>query len=155
MTTETFLSLDLDSLHVSSIILAVGPLLDDQRTKDRDSWMQRSFLLLENMISSGNLIACWRKQEMQQLDDMMNGILNIRTCAAHSEVPSSSTTLPSIFLGVNLALAQSPTPLPSLNMIGHGNGDDLSADQIMAIAGSIQDEDVEWMDRAIAENSIW
>lgn len=36
-----------------------------------------------------------------------------------------------------------------------GSGDDLWAEHILAIASSIQDEDAEWIDRAIVDNSIW
>lgn len=156
MMAETFLSLDLDSLHVSSLILAVGPLLDEQRTQDRATWVQRSMTLLENMISAGNLVAASRKAEMQQLDDMMNEILDGRDTMQQSpNIPYGSSALQTIFHPSNLPGPQDSIALQPLNMINIGNGDDISADQILAIAGSIQQEDVEWMDRAIADNSIW
>ncbi|KAK9779929.1 putative Fungal-specific transcription factor domain-containing protein [Seiridium cardinale] len=153
---EAFLSSDLDSLHVSSIILVIGSVVDEHHIRDRGAWVQRCLILLDCMMSAGNLIAGWRKSEMQQLDEMVTEILSLRSQAPYPpEISCTNTSLHGVSLAANLPLNADPLSLQPFNMHNIGNSDDFSADQIMAIASSIQEEDVEWMDRAIAENSIW
>ncbi|KAF7533738.1 hypothetical protein G7054_g6836 [Neopestalotiopsis clavispora] len=154
---ETFLPMDLDALYVSSVILAIAPVIDDSRLKDHASWTHRSLTLLDTIISAGNLIATWRRSEVQQLDQNMEQIL-----AVGLRIPCSSTTVTVADVQLQetshtetLPFDQSSLQSQALNMMETGTGEDLTADQIMAIANSIQDEDVEWMERAIAENSIW
>ncbi|KAI0897658.1 fungal-specific transcription factor domain-containing protein [Annulohypoxylon nitens] len=152
---ETFLSLDLDSLYVSSVILAIASVVDENRMRDRPAWVHRSLELIDCMISAGNLVAVWRKSELQQLDQMMNEILLARSNVAYTSCSDDRLQPHSNQPPANIPINQEPLPLPPLPMHGIHSGDDLSADQLLAIASSIQDEDVEWMDRAIAENSIW
>ncbi|KAH6656516.1 fungal-specific transcription factor domain-containing protein [Truncatella angustata] len=153
---ETFLSLDLDSLHVSSIILVIGSVIDGQLIKDRLAWVQRSLSLLDCMITAGNLTAGWRKTEMLKLNQMLSEPGDGGPSIPYpSAVSCTSASFQSIFTETVVPLGQDAMPLPPLSMNSLCNGDDLSADQILAIASSIQEEDVEWMDRAIAENSIW
>jgi proline utilization trans-activator len=142
---------------VSSAILVISPAIDDQRIKDQPAWVQRVLMLLESMVSAGNLIASWRKSEIQQLDQMINKILELRSkTPIPADIVHASASLQQVLRDPeNLPLNQDSMQLQSFNMMHVGTGDDISADQIMAIASSIQEEDVEWMDRAIAENSIW
>ncbi|KAI2467890.1 fungal-specific transcription factor domain-containing protein [Annulohypoxylon bovei var. microspora] len=152
---ETFLSLDLDSLYVSSVILVIGSVIDENRTRDREAWVQRSLELFDCMISAGNLVAGWRKSEMQQLDQMMNRILAARSNVAYTSCTDARLQPHDGQPLADIPINQESLPLLPLHMNAISNGDDLSADQLLAIASSIQEEDVEWMDRAIAENSIW
>lgn len=161
---ETFLPMDLDALYVSAVILVIAPVIDEARLKDHASWTQRSLTLLDTMITAGNLIASWRRSEVQQLDQMMDQILAVRLnmpgCCSTSavEVVASGTTMaeaPATSHSEDMAFDQSSMHSQAMILEPGGTGDDLTADQIMAIANSIQDEDVEWMERAIAENSIW
>lgn len=168
---ETFLSLDLDPLYVSSTVLLVGAAVDKSLLVDRDSWVRRSLALLEDIESSGNLIASWRKSEIQRLDEMLIEISD----ETRIKPPSSSVgSAPAENLGGpsfqgntfqpepnNIPLTNSgflhlPQPGPfDVPTTTIGGGDDLWAEHILAIASSIQDEDVEWIDRAIVDNSIW
>jgi proline utilization trans-activator len=130
--------------------------IDENYIKERVSWVQRALTLLDCMVSAGNLVASWRKSELQQLDQMMGSILNIRRkVQSSSEVSCTSLPLQIGFQPETSAVGQDAIHLQSFNMMSFGNGDDISAEQIMAIASSIQEEDVEWMDRAVAENRIW
>lgn len=161
---ETFLPMDLDALYVSAVILVIAPVIDEARLKDHASWTQRSLTLLDTMITAGNLIASWRRSEVQQLDQMMDQILAVRLnmpgcCSASAvEVAASGATMVEAAAtshSEDMAFGQSSMHSQAMILEPGGTGDDLTADQIMAIANSIQDEDVEWMERAIAENSIW
>lgn len=168
---ETFLSLDLDPLYVSSTVLLVGAAVDKSLLVDRDSWVRRSLALLEDIESSGNLIASWRKSEIQRLDEMLIEISDeTRIKPSSSSVGSAPAENPGgpSFQGNtfqpepnNIPLSNqgflhlpqpSPFDVPATTI---GGGDDLWAEHILAIASSIQDEDVEWIDRAIVDNSIW
>jgi hypothetical protein len=168
---ETFLSLDLDPLYVSSTVLLVGAAVDKNLLLDRDAWVRRSLTLLEDIESSGNRIASWRKSEIQRLDEMLIDIsdktrvkapsssvgsapaenlggLSFHGNAFQLEPTSSSPTIPGF-----MHLPQpGPFDVPTTTI---GGGDDLWADHILAIASSIQDEDAEWIDRAIVDNGIW
>lgn len=143
--------MDLDSLYVSSIVLLISLVIDEHDTPDRTSWPQRCLALLEYMESCGNLIAGWRKSEVLHLDEMVN---EIHGTPAKEPYPSDIACPTSVFSG-GLASDNELFSLHRFNIGNVGNGDDLTADQILAIASSIQEEDAEWMDRAILENHIW
>lgn len=167
---ETFLSLDLDPLYVSSTVLLVGAAVDKSLLVDRDRWVRRCLALLEDIESSGNLIASWRKSEIQRLDEMLVAISDdtrIKPPSSVGSAPAENLGGPS-FQGnvfhseaVNNTLSNpsflhipqpGPFDVPNTTI---GGGDDLWAEHILAIASSIQDEDAEWIDRAIVDNSIW
>lgn len=171
MPAETFLSLDLDPLYVSALVLLVGAAVDKSLLEDRDSWVRRCMELLEDIESSGNLVSSWRKSEIQRLDEMLTAISDDTTikasCSSVGSAPIENAGGPS-FQGTvfhqeaahnhlhtpGLLPMQQPGPLdaPATTI---GGGDDLWAEHILAIASSIQDEDAEWIDRAIVDNSIW
>ncbi|KAI1861080.1 hypothetical protein JX265_009699 [Neoarthrinium moseri] len=150
---ETFLSLDFDSLYVSAVILVIAPVIDESHTGNHISWVQRCMALFDRLIAAGNLIAAWRKSELQLLYEMVIQILRSHTTFV--DPPSQATR------AAALQDTDPTIPLPADSIIhpfamnSLGNGDDIIAEQIMAIASSIQDEDIEWMDDAIVENSIW
>lgn len=168
--TETFLSLDLDPLYVSSTSLLIGAAVDKSLLVDRDSWVRRCLALLEDIESSGNLIASWRKSEIQRLDEMLVAISDdtrIKPASSAGSAPAEPLGAPSFQGNVfhpetastslsNPGFLHMPQPgpfdVPTTTM---GGGDDLWAEHILAIASSIQDEDAEWIDRAIVDNSIW
>lgn len=127
--------------------------------------------MLEDIESSGNLISSWRKSEIQQLDKMLAAISDETTIKpARSSVgsaPAGNVGGPSFHGSIfhpeaasntlnNPGLYPMPQPGPlDVPTTTIGGGDDLWADHILAIASSIQDEDAEWIDRAIVDNSIW
>lgn len=170
---ETFLSLDLDPLYVSSTSLLVGAAVDKNLLPDRDSWVRRCLALLEDIESSGNLVASWRKSEIQRLDEMLIAISDdtrIKPASSVGSAPAENLGTPSgpPFQGnvfhpeaasnslSNPGFLHMPHPGPFDVPPGTiGGGDDLWAEHILAIASSIQDEDAEWIDRAIVDNSIW
>ncbi|KAJ0118924.1 hypothetical protein J7T55_013180 [Diaporthe amygdali] len=163
--------LDLDPLYVSSTVLLVGAAVDKSLLVDRDPWVRRCLALLEDIESSGNLISSWRKSEIQQLDKMLAAISDDTSIKpARSSVgsaPAGNVGGPSFHGSIfhpeaasntlnNPGLYPMPQPGPlDVPTTTIGGGDDLWADHILAIASSIQDEDAEWIDRAIVDNSIW
>ncbi|KAI3401420.1 hypothetical protein diail_11504, partial [Diaporthe ilicicola] len=171
MPSETFLSLDLDPLYVSSLVLLVGAAVDKSLLEDRDAWVRRCMALLEDIESSGNLISRWRKSEIQRLDEMLTAIsddTNIKaTSSSAGSAPMDNAGAPPVQSTVfhpdaannslnNPGLFPMPQPGPlDVPTTTIGGGDDLWAEHILAIASSIQDEDAEWIDRAIVDNSIW
>ncbi|KAI9150794.1 transcriptional regulatory protein [Paramyrothecium foliicola] len=150
---ETFLSVDLDALYVASIILLVGSVIDKQLMRGRRSWVLKTTSLLEQMETGGSLVATWRKAEIQQLDEIVSKILDNGVKSPSSS--NAADTGPSFHSLFQPGTFQDFAPMHNMGMAGFANGEDILADQIMAIANSIQDEDAEWMDRAVLENSIW
>ncbi|KAF2193676.1 Zn(II)2Cys6 transcription factor [Zopfia rhizophila CBS 207.26] len=163
---ETFLPFDLDSLFVSTMVLLVGRVVDPRLLESRSPWLQKSYTMFEEMVSGGNLIADFRRSEVQRLDEMLSDLSTAQSQTlsgsvvlpqsgglhqTHSRVPLQST-MPST---ASLPLCQDI--LPPHPDIGNDSsyGDDLTAEQIMAVANSIESEDAEWISRAMIENSIW
>ncbi|KAK7742552.1 hypothetical protein SLS63_000116 [Diaporthe eres] len=152
------------------LVLLVGAAVDKSLLVDRDRWVRRCLALLEDIESSGNLIASWRKSEIQRLDEMLVAISDDTRIKAPSSVgsaPAENIGGPSFQGNVfhseavnhplsNPSFLHMPQPgpfdVPNTTIAG---GDDLWAEHILAIASSIQDEDAEWIDRAIVDNSIW
>lgn len=166
---EPFLSLDLDPLYVSSTSLLIGAAVDKTLLVDRDPWVRRCLALLEDIESSGNLIAGWRKSEIQRLDEMLVAITDdtrIKPPSSVGSAPADNLPTPTFQGNVfhpegvnnmnNPSFLHLPQPGPfDVPATTTGGGDDLWAEHILAIASSIQDEDAEWIDRAIVDNSIW
>jgi proline utilization trans-activator len=148
--------MDLDSLYVSSIVLLIGPVIDELHFKGDTPWPQRRLALLEYMESSGNLIAGWGKSDVRQLDELVNELHDNRTKDPDSsDVTCTAADFPATLAPENPSFNQELYSLQRFSMNTIGTGEDLTADQILAIASSIQEEDAEWMDRAILENHIW
>ncbi|KAI1861304.1 uncharacterized protein JN550_010983 [Neoarthrinium moseri] len=150
---ETFLSLDFDSLYVSAVILVIAPVIDESHTGNHISWVQRCMALFDRLIAAGNLIAAWRKSELQLLYEMVIQILRSHTTFV--DPPSQATRAAALQVTDPTISLPADSIIQPFAMNSLGNGDDIIAEQIMAIASSIQDEDIEWMDDAIVENSIW
>ncbi|OHE97279.1 fungal specific transcription factor domain-containing protein [Colletotrichum orchidophilum] len=68
---ETFLPLDLDSLFVSMVALLVARGVDSRLIESQIPWVDKSHAIIEEMVASGNLIAEFRKNEMQKLEEML------------------------------------------------------------------------------------
>ena len=130
-------------------------------------WLEKAYTIFEEIIENGNLIAKFRRSELQLLDELLS-------CFPQepSRCLSAPITFPNSILNPNphqtdVQLASSFPP--SAHAMGHDILSDpginleeecalttgLSAAQIMAIADSIESIDTEWMSNAMVEHSIW
>lgn len=128
-------------------------------------WLEKAYSIFEEMIENGNLIAKFRRSELQLLDELLscfpedhprclsapvsfpNNVLN--PPAPHVPLASS---FPHSTHGLHHDLLSDPgTTLD--DEIGLTGG--LTAAQIMAVADSIESIDTEWMSNAMVEHGIW
>ncbi|CAI7616057.1 unnamed protein product [Penicillium manginii] len=175
---ETFLSFDLESIFVSTVVLLMGPAIDIRWTYP--IWLEKAYAIFEEIIESGNLLAKFRRSELHLLDELLscfpqehprclsapvsfpNNVLN-----SSSQVSLANSFPPSGQANSADAAAQTQLEHDILSDRGSGVGvpalDDqelgftnrLTAEQIMAVADSIESIDTEWMSNAMIEHSIW
>ncbi|GKT61622.1 Zn(II)2Cys6 transcription factor [Colletotrichum tofieldiae] len=153
---ETFLPLDLDSLFVSTVALLVARGVDSRLIESQSPWLEKSKAILEEMIASGNLIAEFRKNEMQKLEEML-----IEFEAAQPRTLSSSTTAATRtsswqHTGTSLqtpvqadageSISQDTLPVYSeFTKDSSSQAEDLTTQQIIDVVNSMEWEDNEWM----------
>ncbi len=139
---DSFLPFDLESTIVSSVVLLLAPAIDSSLLESRRPWLHKSYMILDDMISRGNLIAQLRKSELEQLSNLLYQLTPDRI------LPEDQRKLHPVELSSPLAPAYRVPDLPSLN-------DGLTTAEIMAVAESIDTGDVDWVAHAVTENQIW
>ncbi|KAL4880748.1 hypothetical protein BJY04DRAFT_207920 [Aspergillus karnatakaensis] len=139
---DSFLPFDLESTFVSSVVLLLAPAIDAALLESRKPWLHKSYVILDDMISRGNLIAQFRKSELEQMSDLLYQL-------APDRFPQGDDSLrKQIDMSSPLPPAYRVPELPSLN-------DGLTTAEIMAVAESIDTGDVDWVAHAVTENQIW
>ncbi|KAB8271072.1 hypothetical protein BDV30DRAFT_214148 [Aspergillus minisclerotigenes] len=147
---DSFLPFDLEATYTAAVVLVTAPAADASLLDDWTSWFHTSVTVLDEMISRGNLIAGFRKSELQQLAGMLShladdGVIHGTDLARKgqldriiSRLPSPST--PDRVFGIS--------EIPNLHP-------GLTTAEIMAVAESIDTGDVDWIAHAVTENHIW
>lgn len=132
-------------------------------------WLDKAFALMETMIAGGNRIADYRMRELRKLDEMLS------EDAAMQERPSLSTAisqeqLSQLNTNSQHTIASVPQPedpsrakptfaSPDGGLLysgfsdeGSGFGDDLTAEQILAVAESMDIEGTDWLSFGVFDN---
>ncbi|KAL6238681.1 hypothetical protein BDW75DRAFT_246760 [Aspergillus navahoensis] len=138
---DSFLPFDLESTFVSSVVLLMAPAIDCTLLESRRPWLHKSYLILDDMISRGNLIAQYRKTELEQTSALMYQL-------APDRQPEDASKGKELELSSPLPPVYRVPDLPGLN-------DGLTTAEIMAVAESIDTGDVDWVAHAVTENHIW
>ncbi|KAL4777703.1 hypothetical protein BDW60DRAFT_7963 [Aspergillus nidulans var. acristatus] len=138
---DSFLPFDLESAFVSSVVLLMAQAIDHTLLESRRPWLDKSYLILDDMISRGNLIAQYRKTELEQLSALMYQL-------APDRQPDDTSKEKGLELSSPLPPAYRIPELPGLN-------EGLTTAEIMAVAESIDTGDVDWVAHAVTENQIW
>lgn len=163
---ETFLPWDLDSLFVSTMVLILTRFVDASLLESHSPWLDKAYGFLETMVASGNRIAAFRVIELRKLDEMLGDFL-----LNQHRPGTSSSTMPDNGIGTHntniqysfpegyqstaglLPLGDSqPPPYTGLSDEGSGFGDDLTADQILAVAESMDMQGTDWLSFATLDN---
>lgn len=176
---ETFLPFDLESLSVSTVTLLLARVVDPQLLAHRSLWLQKAYEIFDEMVECGNVVAEFRRNELQQLDEML-----VTLSRQHSRNPSApfnpqgdggdgGSGVPDLSPdNVASAAAVSAASAASLPTQQAGPSDllpspisgileelcfssELTTAQIMDTANSIDNVDTEWMSHAIMEHGIW
>ncbi|CAO2651315.1 Nn.00g096120.m01.CDS01 [Neocucurbitaria sp. VM-36] len=153
---ETFLPWDLDSLFVSTMVLILTRFVDFSLMDNQSSYLDKAYSFLETMISSGNRIAAFRNIELRKLDEMLTEY----TIYQHRpSTVSPSMDGPSPTMGRTMSFPEGyrstasllhgedalPPPYTGLSDESIGFGDDLTAEQILAVAESMDIEGTDWL----------
>lgn len=163
---ETFLSFDLESIFISTVVLLIGPVIDRTLLEDSSWWPEKAFEIFRGMVEAGNRVARLRWTELQQLD---------RTLREIPALPAASSA-PKAGDARSLALSQLISPAtshlsphvdreshqlaPSLeNMCSTYQdfefGSSLTSAEMTAMADSIELYDAEWVSNAMMMHDIW
>lgn len=123
-------------------------------------------MLMEVMISGGNRIAEYRMRELRRLDEMLteyaamqerpisidplnqrSNQINTNTEQTVAHIPEDPTSTKSIF-----ASPEGGPLYSGFSDEGSGFGDDLTAEQILAVADSMDVEGTDWLSSTLFDN---
>ena len=149
---------------MSTISLIVARFVDLTLLGDRIPWLRKAYDLLDTMIDGGNRIADILNREIHRLDEMLveysftqGNARNPPTDNAMRGSDSQST--PGLSYPEKIpctrGIMTSPTGIPLYSGFsdeGSGFGDDLSAEQILAVADSMDIESSDWLSFAVMDN---
>lgn len=160
---ESFLPWDLDSLFVSTITLILARFVDPSLLSDQLSWADKAFAFFDAMISNGNRIAEFRLRELRKLDEMLTeySLHRAQEPPTSGFTPTNPTAQPKTPGTLYLESDQSTVMIPTQDTVhtysgtsdeGSGYGDDLTADQILAFAESMDIEGTDWLNFTTMDN---
>jgi hypothetical protein len=148
MYADSFLPFDLEAVFVSSVVILMAPVIDSRLLESPTPWLQKSYVILDDMISRGNIIASFRKSELERLGELLSQLSPDRPPRHNNRIQGGQQ---SEFL-TQLSSPISPDHLvPELLNLNDG----LTTAEIMAMAESIDTGDVDWVVQAVTENHIW
>lgn len=145
----------------------MAPSIDPQLLEHRPTWLDKAYAIFDEMATSGNIVAEFRRAELRQLDKMLDQLSRLRSRDASASLNAEQDVVqnnpPSALLpesSMHHATAQSagntllPSPISGiLDELCFDGG--LAASQIMDTVNSIDSGDNEWLSHAILEHSIW
>lgn len=155
-------------MFVSTLVIIVTRFVDPTLLDDRVMWLEKAFALLETMIAGGNRIADYRMRELRRLHEML------AEYAAMQERPPlmealKQQQLTQLNTNINHTVASIPPEDPAsakpmfaspdggplysgFSDEGSGFGDDLTAEQILAVAESMDIEGTDWLSFGVFDN---
>ncbi|KAF4442345.1 hypothetical protein F53441_11773 [Fusarium austroafricanum] len=152
---EAFLPFDLESLFVSSFNLLIAPVLDPRFSEYDATFRHKTHIIFNEMISKGNLIAMFRRSELQQLDDMLSSLHRQSDAAP---IPIDGQIIGGTIEGNEGGLELNDddetmaSMLPGMDDIGI---EWFSTAQMIDLANSIANSDTEWVSHTMMEHDIW
>jgi proline utilization trans-activator len=162
---ETFLPWDLDSLFVSTMVLILTRFVDASLLDSQMTWLGKAYDFMETMVSSGNRIAAFRIVELRKLDEMLadyslnrqrpSTTSTVHDSAIGTQQTTSGLSFPEGYqstAGLMMHEDSMPPPYTGLSDEGSGFGDDLTAEQILAVAESMDIEATDWLSFATLDN---
>ncbi|KAF4810046.1 Proline utilization trans-activator [Colletotrichum siamense] len=151
---ETFLPLDLDSLFVSTVALLVARAVDSRLIESQSPWLEKSHAIIEEMVASGNLIAGFRRNEMQKLEEMLSNFTTTQPRVAGLPEDTQGAEWPQQPTDAAVAV-QEPVPqppFPEFTKDSSSQAEDLTAQQIIDVVNSMEWEDNEWMSFTVMDD---
>ncbi|GKU20030.1 unnamed protein product [Fusarium langsethiae] len=156
---EAFLPFDLESLFVSSFNLLIAPVLDPRFSEHDATFRHKTSIIFSEMVNKGNLIAVFRRSELQQLDDMLSSLSRDHDDTTPIPIDGQiiGGTMPEEVDGSlldpnddNETMASLVPPMDDLGMDAW-----FTTAQMIDMANSIANSDTEWVSHTMMEHDIW
>ncbi|KAH8424884.1 fungal specific transcription factor domain-containing protein [Aspergillus melleus] len=158
---ETFLPLDMDAAFTSTVPLLMAAAIDPSLLPDHTPWSHRAYTILDEMSTRGNRSARLIQSELKQLDVELAELLS-----GGNTNPAMALQTPSSLCG----LAHGSDPVGKINTVP-SNADtqhaldidpgdaldqqyELSPDQLMALANSLDVDSLTWPFPSLEDLSV-
>ena len=160
---ETFLPWDLDALFVSTMVVILTRFIDPSLMDDQRPYLGKAYSFFNTIMSSGNRIAGFRNVELRKLDEMLaeysenreRPLTSPNTIGLEPNMQRPLSFPPGYQSLAGLPNSQDTVRPPSYTGIsdeGSGFGDDLTAEQILAVAESMDMEGTDWLSFATLDD---
>jgi proline utilization trans-activator len=140
---ESFLPFDLESVFISAMILIMSTAIDTTLLEDHEPWSDVAHSILDEMISRGNMVAAFRKKELQKLADLLAQLAPIQTTSRTSE-----HNRPHDLQGEAVLNANDPNESSNPTDGAFNDGawpEDLTAEQLTMLADSLNLDGMDWV----------
>ena len=120
-------------------------MIDPSLLRRNESWLEQTHLILDEMVSRGNLIAGLRKAELQQLGDTLTKLHNTST-----SLIASQTSVMQSFEGDHIGgegvreMGSVPSQVQFEPLQDWNSEEGLSGDQLIAVADSLDFTNLDW-----------
>ncbi|KAI6756278.1 hypothetical protein HG530_012014 [Fusarium avenaceum] len=146
---ETFLRFDQDATLTATIVLLMASAIDSSLLPDHTPWTQRAYAILDEMGSRGNLVAPMVASELKQLEGLLRGFLvnnEARSLIATQENSTPREALVEDMEPVTEPITgyAEPFNFESEDEFGLGLNYELSAEQLLNIANSLDIDSLTW-----------
>ncbi|KAF4977143.1 hypothetical protein FZEAL_6286 [Fusarium zealandicum] len=143
---ETFLRFDLDATFTSTIVLLMAAAIDSSLLQDHSPWSQRAYAIFDEMYSRGNLVADLIASELKQLEGLLSKFLvKDNSSPAHNRhTPGVGSVDDMDTSTIEVAGYAQPFELETSEDFGLGLNYELSAEQLMNMANSLDIDSLTW-----------
>ncbi|KAL4738952.1 hypothetical protein BDV11DRAFT_205570 [Aspergillus similis] len=133
---ETFLTFDLESVLISTVVLLMGPTIDTLLVNNHLRWLEKAYAIFREMVKAGNEVA------------------QFRCLVSVSHLLSPSTSHIPALMDQNSCndrppIAEAPLAVECVF------GPMLTSAEMMTMADSIELYDAEWVSNAMMHHNIW
>ncbi|EYB28885.1 hypothetical protein FG05_10891 [Fusarium graminearum] len=146
---ETFLRFDHDATFTATIALLMAAAIDSSLLPDHSPWTQRAYAIFDEMGSRGNPVANMVASELQQLEGLLQEFLvhsDSRTLVAAQSHGTPREGLADDIDATTATIAgyNDPFNLDSGDDFGLGLSYELSAEQLLNVANSLDIDSLTW-----------
>lgn len=141
------------------MVLVLIRFVDDTLSENSSAWINKAFAFLDTMISNGNKIAKFRAAELRKLEELLSEYSANRTCQQYpalllpqqqqpvgqNQSPPHENSMPSDMQSTRTMMNPEAMGMyTAFSDESSGFGDDLTAEQILAVAESMDLGTTDW-----------
>lgn len=159
---DPFLPFSLDQLSAATINVLVATALDHSLIDNASRWIMAAYSVFDDMITSGNQVAVLRKGELDHLRRMLEELNTMSQAAwqpSHTPPQQSGDQQQSPLEGPmtdsTIFVSRPPDFDPPCSNLEIDPGEPLTTTDLMDLANSIDDIDIEWISQTIGHDRIW